>query len=104
VSSLVNHIKSINENSKKEMDANPHLWIGIIVEDPKHWADYGITTPAQFDRYQDEQCLYEVVSMHTSKSYARSLDISSMTDEELYKTIDFYSKTSVSCVHPKRDS
>ena len=92
MSELTNHIKSINESSKKEMDANPGLWIGTIVEDSKHWDEYGITTPAQFDRYQDEQCLYEVVSMHTSKSYARSLGISSMTDKELYKTLDFYSK------------
>ena len=92
MTNLVNHIKKINEKSKKEMDSNPGLWIGCIVEDPKHWKEYGITTPAQFDRYQDECCLYEVVSMHTSKSYARSLGISSMTDEELYKTLDFYSK------------
>tara|TARA_B100000809_G_scaffold172749_1_gene170031 strand:+ start:322 stop:600 length:279 start_codon:yes stop_codon:yes gene_type:complete len=89
---LVNHIKSINKASKKEMDANPHLWIGTIVEDPKHWADYGITTPAQFDRYQDEQCLYEVVSSAYSKSYARSIGISSMSDKELYKELDSYSK------------
>ena len=41
---LVNHIKSINEKSKKDMDANPYLWIGHIVEDPKHWEEYGITT------------------------------------------------------------
>jgi hypothetical protein len=88
---LVKHIKSINEKSKKEMDANPHLWIGTIVEDPKHWAEYGITTPAQFDRYNDEQCLYEVVSSATSKSYARSIGISSMSDKELYKTLDSYS-------------
>jgi len=92
MSELTNHIKSINKSSKKEMDANPHLWIGIIVEDPKHWADYGITTPAEFDRHQDEECLYSVVSSATSKSYARSLGISSMTDKELYKTLDFYSK------------
>ena len=92
MTNLVNHIKSINETSKKEMDANPNLWIGHIVEDPKHWEEYGITTPAQFDRYQDEMCLYEVVSSATSKSYARSIGISSMTDEELYKTLDFYSK------------
>jgi hypothetical protein len=91
MSELTNHIKSINKSSKKEMDANPHLWIGTIVEDPKHWEEYGITTPAQYDRYQDEQCLYEVVSMHTSKSYARSLGISTMTDKELYETLDFYS-------------
>ena len=92
MSSLVNHIKSINENSKKEMDSTPGLWIGTIVEDPKHWKDYGITTPAQFDRYNDEMCLYEVVSSATSKSYARSIGISSMTDEKLYETLDFYSK------------
>ena len=67
------------------MDSNPNLWIGTIVEDPKHWAEYGITTPAQFDRYQDECCLYEVVANDYSKSYARSIGISSMTDEELTK-------------------
>jgi len=89
---LVNHIKSINKASKKEMDANPHLWIGTIVEDPKHWADYGITTPAQYDRYQDECCLYEVVSSAYSKSYARSIGISSMSDKELYEALDSYSK------------
>jgi hypothetical protein len=30
--------------------------------------------------------------MHTSKSYARSIGISTMTDKELYETLDFYSK------------
>ena len=92
MSSLVNHIKTINKNSKKEMDSNSNLWIGTIVEDPKHWADYGITTPAEFDRHQDEECLYSVVSSATSKSYARSIGISSMTDKKLYETLDFYSK------------
>jgi hypothetical protein len=88
MSNLTTHIKSINKSSKKEMDANPNLWIGTIVEDPKHWADYGITTPAQFDRYQDEQCLYNVVSDSYSKSYARSLGISSMSDKELQDALD----------------
>jgi hypothetical protein len=92
MSELTNHIKSINKASKKEMDSTSGLWIGTIVEDSKHWDEYGITTPAEFDRYQDECCLYEVVSSATSKSYARSLGISTMTDEELYKTLDFYSK------------
>jgi|TARA_R110002074_G_scaffold166179_4_gene326568 hypothetical protein len=88
MSNLTTHIKSINKASKKEMDANPDLWIGTIVEDPKHWADYGITTPAQFDRYQDEQCLYNVVSDEYSKSYARSIGISSMSDKELQDALD----------------
>jgi hypothetical protein len=88
---LVKHIKSINEKSKKEMDANPHLWIGTIVEDPKHWADYGITTPAQFDRHMDEECLYNLVSDEYSKSYARSIGISTMSDKELQNELDSYS-------------
>lgn len=92
---LVKHIKAINEKSKKEMDSNPNLWIGTIVEDPKHWAEYGITTPAQFDRYQDECCLYEVVANDYSKSYARSIGISSMTDEELAKALDSYTSDRV---------
>ena len=91
---LTNHIKSINEKSKKEMDSNPNLWIGTIVEDPTHWKEYGITTPAQFDRYQDECCLYEVVASQYSKSYARSLGIHDMSDKELTDTLDSYSKTS----------
>ena len=88
---LVKHIKSINEKSKKEMDANPDLWIGTIVEDPKHWADYGITTPAQFDRHMDEECLYNLVSDEYSKSYARSIGISTMSDKELQNELDSYS-------------
>jgi hypothetical protein len=92
MSELTTHIKSINKKSKKEMDSTPGLWIGTIVEDLEHWAEYGITTPAQFDRYQDECCLYEVVSSATSKSYARSIGISVMSDKELYETLDFYSK------------
>lgn len=92
---LTNHIKSINEKSKKEMDSNPNLWIGTIVEDPTHWEEYGITTPAQFDRYQDECCLYEVVASQYSKSYARSLGIHDMSDKELADRLDSYSKTSL---------
>jgi hypothetical protein len=94
MSSLVNHIKSINEKSKKDMDSTPGLWIGHIVEDPKHWEEYGITTPAQFDRYQDECCLYEVVASQYSKSYARSLRIQDMSDKQLIDTLEPYSKTS----------
>ena len=92
---LTNHIKSINEKSKKEMDSNPNLWIGTIVEDPTHWEEYGITTPAQFDRYQDECCLYEVVASQYSKCYARSLGIHDMRDQELTDTLGSYAKASL---------
>ena len=88
MANLTTYIKSINKASKKEMDANPDLWIGMIVEDPEHWESYGIFTPSEFDRYMDEQHLYNLVSDEYSKSYARSIGISSMSDKELQNAID----------------
>ena len=88
MSNLTTYIKSINKASRKEMADNPDLWIGKIVEDPEHWESYGIFTPAEFDRYQDEQCLYNLVSDEYSKSYARSIGISSMSEKELQDALD----------------
>lgn len=92
MSDLVNHIKSKNAKSRKEMERNPNIWIGMIVEDPEHWAKYGVYTPAQYDRYMDEVTLYEAVSIATSKSYARSVvaDTEGMSDEEFKKELDYW--------------
>ena len=92
MSDLTTHIKSINAKHKAEMAANPNIWIGMIVEDAKHWAEYGIYTPAQYDRYMDEVTLYEAVSTATSKSYARSVvaDTEGMTNEEFKKELDYW--------------
>ena len=89
---LVNHIQSLNAKSRKKMSETEGLWIGMIVEDPKHWAEYGVYTPAQFDRYMDEQTLYEACSIATSKSYARTVvaDTDGMSDEEFQKELDYW--------------
>ena len=89
---LTTHIKNINAKHKAEMEANPNIWIGMVVEDADHWAQYGVYTPAQYDRYMDEVTLYEAVSIATSKSYARSVvaDTEGMSDEEFKKEMDYW--------------
>jgi hypothetical protein len=67
---LINHIKEINTKSKEEMKNNPNMFIGMLVEDIKHWLEYDVRTIAQFERYMDECTLYETVSQATSKSQA----------------------------------
>ena len=78
------------------MADNPHFLIGMIAEDLAHWESYGITTPTQFDRYINEQTLYELVSNEYSKSFARSIGISSMSEEELAEELQSYGSYQVS--------
>ena len=90
---LINHIKEINNKSKEEMKDNPNLFIGMLVEDIKHWLEYDVRTIAQFERYMDECTLYETVSQATTKSYARTVlaDSKSWTDEKFKEQMKFYS-------------
>ena len=93
MNALVQHIEAINVKSQAWVDEDPkNRWSGMVVTDPKHWAEYGIYTPAEYDRYQDETTLYELASTAYSKSYARSLNTSAMSDAELKKAIEHYGK------------
>ena len=89
---LVAHIKSMNEASKKEMLETPNCFIGMLVEDPAHWREYGVYTVKQLTRYLDEQTLYETVATATSKSYARTVVAESKywTDEKFQKELKSY--------------
>lgn len=79
---LVKHIEAINAKTQEWIDANPGSWAGMITTDLEHWKEYGITTPAQYDRYMLEQAVYD-----THKSAygvkGRHYDFDNMTDEEL---------------------
>jgi hypothetical protein len=93
MNALVQHIEAINVKSQAWVDADPkNRWSGMVVTDPKHWAEYGIYTPAEYDRYQDEMTLYELASTAYTKSHARSLNTSAMSDTDLQKAIDHYGK------------
>ena len=52
---LINHINKVNANTKSIVEANPNLWIGKLTNDPDHWADYGVYTPEDFEKYLDNE-------------------------------------------------
>jgi len=56
MSELIKHIQRLNEVARRKMAANPNLVIGLLTEDPDHWAGYGITTVEQFGEYLDSEC------------------------------------------------
>ena len=91
---LVKHIEAKNADMQKWIDEDPsNRFGGMLVTDPAHWAKYDITTPAELDRYLDEQTLYEMVSSATSKSYARHVvsESSPLSNEEFQKEMDYWS-------------
>ena len=68
----------------------PTLWIGMITTDPDHWKEYGVTTPAQYDRYMLEMDVYE---MHKSAYGTKGhYDFDNMTDQELKDEYDHLCK------------
>ena len=88
---LLEHLKNINAKSKEKMEKEEGLWIGMITEDLEHWKNYGITTPAQLDRYFLETDVYE---MHKS-AYGvkgRHYEFSKMSDDDLKKEFEHLCK------------
>jgi len=84
---LLEHLKNMNAKSKERMAKEPGLWIGMITEDLDHWKEYGITTPAQLDRYFLETDVYE---MHKD-AYGvkgRHYNFKEMSNEDLEKELD----------------
>ena len=52
---LIEHINKFNEDNQSKMDENPNLWVGRLTNDPDHWADYGVYTPEDFEKYLDNE-------------------------------------------------
>ena len=84
MATLTAHIEALNAKTQAWLDANPGAWAGMIVTDPEHWAEAGIYTAAQFDRYMDEECYSE---QYKSVYGVRPRHIADMTDEQLTAAI-----------------
>ena len=52
---LMNYINELNEKTQELMDANPNIWISKLINDPDHWAEYGVFTPKHLDAYLDKE-------------------------------------------------
>ena len=81
---LQNHIIAQNKKAQAWIDVDPdNRWQGMITTDLDHWAEYKIYNVADYNRYMSAETLYEVFSSEYCKSYARSMDFFSMSQEEL---------------------
>ncbi len=89
---LLKFIGNINAKTQAWIDAEPNRWAGMLTCNLAHWAGMGIFTVDQFKRHQLEEDCYYSVAEAFSKSYARSLNTSTMTDEELESLADRASK------------
>ena len=89
---LKNHIDCINDKAQQEMDMNPGLWISKITNDPNHWAEYGVTTPDEFDFYMDYIAIHDFIAEETSKSTATYILEGCKTVQELDDRYQAYRK------------
>jgi hypothetical protein len=75
----------------KEFSKQPGCWMGSLVStrNTQYWNERVPTgTLKEFQRIQLEESAYYCIADAYSKSYARSIDFSKMSDEELNKEID----------------
>ena len=87
---LVDHINAQRKEAE-EFSKQPGCWMGMYPSptDTAYWSERVPSgTLAQFDRLELEEGAYYAVADAYSKSYARCLDLASMTDAELNKLID----------------
>lgn len=98
---LLNHIKSINESSKKWMKDNPGSWAGLVPEDIKFWNDQGIFTVEDYER---DSLITSVYEMHKD-AYGvkgRHYNFKEMSNEDLEKELDHLSKVTQSNIDEEK--
>lgn len=52
---LVRYINQLNADAQRDMDENEGLYIGLLTNDPDHWADYGVYDPYTLEKYLDNE-------------------------------------------------
>lgn len=86
---LAEHLAALNAEKLAWIAEDPdNRWTGLYVEDLAHWAEYGVYTVAQFQRYELESMIWEMYKDVTGIR-PRHLDFKSMSDEELNKLVDY---------------
>ena len=56
---LLTHIRKVNEAGRKSIEGNENAFYIGVTEDLDHWAEYGVTTPAEFDLYNARAQYYD---------------------------------------------
>lgn len=87
MTTLKEHIEALNAETQAWMDANPGSWGGMLTTDMDHWADMGITTVAEYQRWSLETQVYEC-HKDAYGVKGRHYDFDSMSIEELEAELD----------------
>lgn len=87
MTTLLQHLQTLNAEKQAWMDACPDRWTGFYTEDLAHWAEIGVETVAQFKRYENETLFWEMYKDVTG-CRPRHVNLKDMSDEELEKEID----------------
>lgn len=89
---LEQHIRNMNDKTRAWVAEDPdNRWAGLLVEDTAHWAEMGIYTVAQFQRYEMETSIWDLYKEVTGIR-PRHMDFKSMSDEQLKKEYDYLLK------------
>ena len=86
---LAEHLAALNAKTLAWIAEDPdNRWAGLLTEDLTHWAEIGITTVAQYKRYDLETLFWEMYKDATGFR-PRHIDFKSMSDEDLQREVDY---------------
>lgn len=86
---LAEHLRALNAKTEAWVAEDPdNRWAGLYTEDLAHWAELGVSTVAQFNRYEMESSIWELYKDVTGVR-PRHMDFKSMTDEQLTREYDY---------------
>jgi hypothetical protein len=85
---LAEHLVALNAEKQAWIDAGPDRWTGFYTEDLSHWAEMGIHTVADFQRYELQSLVWEMYKDVTGIR-PRHMDFDSMSIEDLQREVDY---------------
>ena len=85
---LAQHLANLNAEKLAWIAEDPdNRWTGLYVEELDFWAEYGVTTVAEFKRHENETMFWEMYKEVTG-CRPRHINLKDMSDEELEKELD----------------
>lgn len=95
---LAEHLAKLNAEKLAWIAEDPdNRWTGLYVEDLGHWTEYGVTTVAQFQRYEMESMVWEMYKDVTGIR-PRHLDFKAMSDKELNDLVDWLGSQMIAAI------
>lgn len=85
---LAEHLAALNAEKQAWIDAGPDRWAGFYTEDLSHWAEMGIHTVTDFQRYELQSIIWDMYKDVTGIR-PRHMDFDSMSLEDLQREVDY---------------